>query len=300
MTYGHCLSNFNNSRYFWSPWTFPNLKAIRNKACLIQFIPTLKTSYSSNLWSSRKRKKFFFYLNLHPTLEIVSKKVGSDSMEHVHLEGSKRNWLLIKVVPSTSELASLIPNFLHERIKLDNDRIFHKRSWRSWSWWSIDPIRICTGAHAASIQINVKGCTQVPWARGQVDAVWIGVIAFGEDETIEGSIKLNVDPHVRLFTLDLEYFDLGHVVLGLEWPVLVPLRQRGMAVGLKVAVMRRGMAIGSRWAWRESLSVFCRHCNLIRWDWIPRPAKVAILITGCNLRNKRTKRNGQSIPRFWL
>jgi len=39
------------------------------------------------------------YLNLHPTSEVVSKKVGGHRIQHVNLIGLERHGLLIEIVP---------------------------------------------------------------------------------------------------------------------------------------------------------------------------------------------------------
>ena len=47
-----------------------------------------------------------------------------------------------------------------------------------------------------------------------MDAVGIGVVALGEDEAEKWSIKVDVYPHVSLFTLHLNVADFGRVVVG--------------------------------------------------------------------------------------
>lgn len=46
-------------------------------------------------------------LNLHPALEIVTQEVRSHSMEHVDLERTERDGLLVEIVPRTTQLTSL-------------------------------------------------------------------------------------------------------------------------------------------------------------------------------------------------
>ena len=40
-----------------------------------------------------------FYLDLHPTSEVISQKVGSNRVEHVNLVGFECYSFLVKVVP---------------------------------------------------------------------------------------------------------------------------------------------------------------------------------------------------------
>ena len=120
-----------------------------------------------------KFKVFKLYLDLHPTLKIIPEEVGGHGMEHVNLEWTERDGLFIEIIPSTSQLPGLIPNFLDQRIILDDDRVLHKSPGRGWT---INSIRIGRGRHPTSIQVNVKSSTQMSRTGSQVDTMWVRVV----------------------------------------------------------------------------------------------------------------------------
>lgn len=76
-------------------------------------------------------------------------------------------------------------------------------------------------AHAAAVQEDLEGRTQVASARLQMHAVRIAVESLREDHSVEGSIEFDVDAHVRLLALHLQMLDLGAVVRGREGPWVV-------------------------------------------------------------------------------
>ena len=169
----HCLANFHNPRNFGSPRSFSNL-------------------------------------DLHPALQIITQEVCSNCMQHVHLERSEGHSLLVEVVPSTTQLPGLIPNFLDIWIVLNDDGVFYVATRRRGSSIS-SHIVIGRGAHATRIEEDFKGGTKVTCSRFQVDTVGIRIETFTEDHPVKGSIELYIHSHVCLFTLNLEMLNLGSI-----------------------------------------------------------------------------------------
>lgn len=62
-------------------------------------------------------------LDLHPAAHVVSGKVGSDNIQHVHGERSECYRFLVLVMPSASQFPGLIPDFLDLRVVLDHDGV---------------------------------------------------------------------------------------------------------------------------------------------------------------------------------
>ena len=77
----HCLSDLNDSTNLTRPWPFA-------------------------------------WLDLHPTLKVVTQKVCSYCIQHVHLKGSKCNRFFVVIVPCTPKFSGLIKNLLNQRIIL--------------------------------------------------------------------------------------------------------------------------------------------------------------------------------------
>lgn len=68
------------------------------------------------------------HLYLHPAAHVVSGKVRSDDVQHVHWERSEGNALLVLVVPRASQLPRLVPDLLHLGVVLDHDDVLKVRS----------------------------------------------------------------------------------------------------------------------------------------------------------------------------
>ena len=112
-----------------------------------------------------------FYLNLHPASHIVTSKICTNDIQHVHREGSERDWFLILIMPSASEFASLIPNLLHLGIVLDDDGIFEKGSGTGICSITIQSI-FGVSSGAARIDADVKlsvVATQSSWQMYAID-----------------------------------------------------------------------------------------------------------------------------------
>lgn len=149
-------------------------------------------------------------LYLHPTLQVVAEKVGGDGVQHVDLERPEGDRLLVEVVPSAAQLPRLVPHFLHVRIVLHNDRVFHVAPRRRRGAIGSHVV-VRRRAHAARVEEDLEGRAQMAGAGLQVDAVWIRVETLAEDHTVERPIEFNVHPHVRLFALHLQMLDLRGV-----------------------------------------------------------------------------------------
>ena len=111
------------------------------------------------------------YLNLHPASHIVTSKICTNYIQHVHREGSERDWFLILIMPSASEFASLIPNLLHLGIVLDDDGIFEKGSGTGICSITIQSI-FGVSSGAARIDADVKlsvVATQSSWQMYAID-----------------------------------------------------------------------------------------------------------------------------------
>lgn len=62
---------------------------------------------------------------------------------------------------------------------------------------------ISRARHAAAVEEDLKGGTEMTGSGLHVHAVRVTVEAFREDHSVEGSIELDVDTHVRLLALHL-------------------------------------------------------------------------------------------------
>ena len=110
------------------------------------------------------------YLNLHPASHIVTSKICTNYIQHVHREGSERDRFLILIMPSTSKFASLIPNLLHLRIVLNHNRVFEESSGSGVSSVAVQAV-LGVASGAAGVDADVElgvGAAQTGW---QVDAV---------------------------------------------------------------------------------------------------------------------------------
>lgn len=67
-------------------------------------------------------------LDLHPAADVVAGKVSADHVQHVDGERPESDGLLVLVVPRATQFTGLIPNFLHLRVELDNDRVLEECS----------------------------------------------------------------------------------------------------------------------------------------------------------------------------
>lgn len=75
-----------------------------------------------------RRPRTFADLDLHPATDVVASEIGTDDVQHVDGERSEGDGLFVLVVPCASEFAGLIPDFLHLRVELDNDRVLEEGS----------------------------------------------------------------------------------------------------------------------------------------------------------------------------
>lgn len=98
------------------------------------------------------------------------------------------------------------------------------------------------GCHAARVEVDVEGGTQLTRSWSDVDAVGIAVVALGEDHTVEGSIEFNVDSHVRFLALHLEILDLGLVTRCADRPLIFGSRTDGVSLS--------GVTQTGCWWWR--------------------------------------------------
>lgn len=73
-----------------------------------------------------------------------------------------------------------------------------------------------------------------------MDTLDIGVVALAEDHAIEGSVKLDPDPHQILLTLHLQVSNLGHV----GWLRSLPRLDRVDPVATAKAWIRKGKRKG--------------------------------------------------------
>lgn len=76
-------------------------------------------------------------------------------------------------------------------------------------------------AHAAAIQEDLEGRTQMTGAGFQMHTVRVTVESLREDHSVEGSIEFDVDAHMRLLALHLQVLDLGAIVRGRQGPGVV-------------------------------------------------------------------------------
>lgn len=141
-------------------------------------------------------------MNLHPALQVVSQEVGSDGVQHVYLERSESDCFLVEVVPRAAQFPGLIPDFLHVRVVLDDDGVLDVTTTRSGSSVT-GGVVIGRRRHAAAVEEDLEGRTQMSGSWFQVDAVGIAVEPFGEDHAVEGSVEFDVDTHVCLLALHL-------------------------------------------------------------------------------------------------
>lgn len=90
------------------------------------------------------------HLNLHPALQVVAEEVGGDRVEHVDLKGTKRDCLLVKVVPRAAQFSSLIPDLLHEWIVLDDNGVLDEAT--AGRRVRVGGVMASGGSHTAAVQ----------------------------------------------------------------------------------------------------------------------------------------------------
>lgn len=124
------------------------------------------------------RPRAFAHLDLHPTLQVVAEEIGRDRVQHVYLERLECDGLLIEVVPRATQLARLVPDLLHVRVVLDDDRVLHVAATGSL------PVtghgtgsRTAGRCHSAAVQKYLERGAQMPGAGFHVHAMWIAVEA---------------------------------------------------------------------------------------------------------------------------
>ena len=104
------------------------------------------------------------HLDLHPTLQVVTQEVSSNGVQHVHLEWPEGDGLLVEVVPGAPELPRLIPDLLHVRVVLDDDRVLHvasRRRGRSVRCY----VMVRRRGHATGVEEDLEGGAEVSGAR---------------------------------------------------------------------------------------------------------------------------------------
>lgn len=116
------------------------------------------------------------YLDLHPTSHVVSGKVCTHNIQHVYREWTEGDRFFVLVMPSTSQLSSLIPNFLDLWIVLDNNGIFKVRSRSRLYSVSVQAIfAISLGSTGVDAYVKIgRGVSQ---SSGKMDTVDIVVVA---------------------------------------------------------------------------------------------------------------------------
>ena len=168
------------------------------------------------------------------------------------------------ILPGAAESTGLVPHFLHKRVVLDDDGVLDKSSGRRRR--SISAALVGRRSHAARVEVDVESGAQLAGSRPDVNAVGIAVVSLAEDHSVKGPVELDVDPHVRLFALDLKVLDLrliagladGPSVLrsgtrnGCGWIVLRWRRKkRSRCAGLDVVWQRDLPLVGGRWRLTE-------------------------------------------------
>lgn len=144
-------------------------------------------------------------LNLHPASHIISSKVRSNHVQHIHGERPERYALLVLIVPRASQLPGLIPNLLHLRIVLQYNYVLEVRS-RSRFRSRIPIVQSIISISGCSTLINpnVESSRTLAQPGRQVDAVDVAVVALREYDTEEGLIELNEHLHALLFTFHVQ------------------------------------------------------------------------------------------------
>ena len=149
-------------------WNYSNIAICLSPPIIKYYIIKLCDPFSYPFCSSMCDQ---FYLNLHPASHIVTSKICTNDIQHVHREGSERDWFLILIMPSASKFASLIPNLLHLGIVLDDDGIFEKGSGTGICSITIQSI-FGVSSGAARIDAHVKlsvVATQSSWQMYAID-----------------------------------------------------------------------------------------------------------------------------------
>lgn len=158
-------------------------------------------------------------LDLHPALQVVAKEIGSNRVQHIHLEWSEGHRLFVEVVPSATQLPRLIPHFLHVGVVLNDNGVLYVATGRRRRPISCHVV-ISGRAHPAGVQEDFEGSAEVTCSWFQVDAMGIRVEALAEYHSVERPVELDVHSHVRLLALHLQVFNLRRV-RGRQWPILL-------------------------------------------------------------------------------
>ena len=153
-------------------------------------------------------------LNLHPASDVVSGKVSANDVQHVNGERSEGDGLLVLVVPRAPQLASLIPDLLNLGIVLDDNCVLKEGSRSRVSSISVKSV-LGVSSGSARVDGDVEFGAGAAESGGQVNAVDIGVVALGEDDSVEWLVEFDKYFHQVLFTGHVEADNLGHVRLGL-------------------------------------------------------------------------------------
>jgi hypothetical protein len=67
-------------------------------------------------------------LDLHPAADVVAGEISANDIQHVDGERTERDGFLVLIVPSATQFAGLIPNFLHLWIELNDDGVLEECS----------------------------------------------------------------------------------------------------------------------------------------------------------------------------
>lgn len=102
-------------------------------------------------------------------------------------------------------------------IVLNDDGVLDVATRRRWCAVLIGVV-VGRAGHSAAVQEDLESGAEMTGTGFHMHAVVVTVEALREDHSVEGTIELNVDTHVRLLALHLEVFDLWVVRCGSQRP----------------------------------------------------------------------------------
>lgn len=113
-------------------------------------------------------------------------------------------------MPCAPQLPCLIPYFLNLRVVLNNDSVLKEGATARLRAVPIKTV-LCVASCSTRVDANVEVDAGLSGVGSQVDAVSMTVVSFGEDDAIEGLVKLDSYFHQILFALDVQVDDFRSV-----------------------------------------------------------------------------------------
>lgn len=133
-------------------------------------------------------------MDLHPTANVVSGKIGAHNIKHINGEGPKGDCLLVLVVPCAAQLARVVIDLLNIWIVLDHNGILEVGSASGVAAHSIESV-LCVSLGATGVYAYIKVSLLLVAILVHVDTLVVTVVALAEDNSVENFVEFNANLH---------------------------------------------------------------------------------------------------------